>query len=141
MRLVLADTSAYAWRTLIRSFCMSSTACVSTFSGSSMLLSAWFTFDFTSRTKRSPMFISQLPTRSSWLPGRDETKQAGREETSPWSRYASLVAAPRRSVSVVFIGRTRDARAWWAPSLGVACPGVGDMDGTACVQSTTQSAS
>ena len=112
MRLVLADTSAYAWRTLIRSFCMSSTACVSTFSGSSMLLSAWFTFDFTSRTKRSPRFISQLPTRSGWLPGRDETKQAGREETSPWSRYASLVAAPRRSVSVVFIGRTRDAPAW-----------------------------
>ena len=36
---------------------MSATACSSTFSGSSILFIMSFTFDLTSRTKRSPMFI------------------------------------------------------------------------------------
>ena len=82
MRLVLADTSAYAWRTLIRSFCMSSTACVSTFSGSSMLLSAWLTLDLTSRANRSAMFISQTAVLAGWT----ETRALGRVETRPCSR-------------------------------------------------------
>mmetsp|Transcript_5616 Transcript_5616/g.14346 ORF Transcript_5616/g.14346 Transcript_5616/m.14346 type:complete len:260 (+) Transcript_5616:178-957(+) len=70
-----AMTSAYDWRIFTRSFCMSTTACSSTFSGSSALAISWLTFALTSREKRSRMFIDTAEVAA----GLRETKaDAGR---------------------------------------------------------------
>mmetsp|Transcript_1022 Transcript_1022/g.2260 ORF Transcript_1022/g.2260 Transcript_1022/m.2260 type:complete len:207 (+) Transcript_1022:327-947(+) len=57
IRFCVAEISAYDCLTLMRSFCMSITACSITFSGSSKPLITLFTFAETTRAIRSNMFI------------------------------------------------------------------------------------
>ena len=94
-----ADTSAYACRTLTRSFCMSATACSSTFSGSSRLEITWFTFDFTSRTKRSPRFIA-APPDARWPAGSTAGRPtAGCTAGRPTAAHCDGGAAPARAAA------------------------------------------
>mmetsp|Transcript_20110 Transcript_20110/g.57711 ORF Transcript_20110/g.57711 Transcript_20110/m.57711 type:complete len:225 (-) Transcript_20110:23-697(-) len=55
----VAVTSAYDWRILTKSFCMSSTACDMIFSGSSRVLRTLLRLDLATREKRSNRFIER----------------------------------------------------------------------------------
>ena len=99
----MAVTSAYDWRILTRSFCMSSTACVMIFSGSSRFLRTLLRLLLATLEKRSNRFIERAVSDAAagrvtaiWRP----TKADEGVKPSTWQATRAMAAAADRILMV-----------------------------------------